>query len=99
MIKRIVRMDILAGQEARFLDIFEGVKREIRTQHGCFGLEVLSSRQDGQVSIWTISLWASETDLNAYRNSDLFKATWSSVKPLFTTKAQAWTLTPIEDIA
>lgn len=98
MIKRIVRMDIRPDQEALFLDIFERVKRDIRTRPGCLGLEVLRSGQSGEINIWTISLWASEADLEAYRRSELFTSTWAAVKPLFATKAQAWTLTPLEEI-
>ncbi len=96
MIKRIVKMDIRPGLMASFLEIFQQVKQEIRSRPGCLGLEVLSSEADGLISVWTISLWASAGDLEKYRDSDLFKKTWSSVKPLFAGKAQAWTLTPIE---
>jgi hypothetical protein len=98
MIKRIVMMELLPGKEALFLDIFEDVKKEIRAQAGCEGLEVLRSEQDGHISVWTISYWHSADDLNAYRSSDLFKKTWSAVKPLFSGKARAWTLTPIESL-
>lgn len=99
MIKRIVMMELLPGKEALFLDIFEDVKKEIRTQAGCEGLEVLRSELEGHVSIWTISIWQSEDDLNAYRSSALFKKTWSAVKLLFSGKARAWTLTQIESLS
>lgn len=98
MIKRIVKMDLQPGTKEVFLDIFEQAKSAIRAREGCRGLEVLSGSQEGDVSIWTISLWDHEGALEAYRRSDLFQATWSAVKPLFANKAQAWTLTPIEDI-
>ena len=99
MIKRIVMMELLPGREASFLDIFEDAKKEIRAMSGCEGLEVLRSDQEGHVSVWTISFWQSEDDLNAYRSSALFKKTWSAVKPLFSGKARAWTLTPIESLS
>jgi (4S)-4-hydroxy-5-phosphonooxypentane-2,3-dione isomerase len=98
MIKRIVMMELLPGKEALFLDIFEKGKKEIRAMAGCEGLELLRREYEGHVSVWTISLWQSEKDLNAYRTSELFKKTWSAVKPLFSGKARAWTLTPIETI-
>jgi heme-degrading monooxygenase HmoA len=98
MIKRIVMMALLPGQEGLFLDIFEKVKEEIRGQNGCRGLEVLKSEQDGRLSVWTISLWDSITALEGYRSSELFKKTWSAVKPLFADKARAWTLTSIETV-
>ena len=99
MIKRIVMMELLPGREGLFLDIFEQVKMDIRAQKGCLGLEVLQSSQNGHVSVWTISLWESELDLDLYRSSPLFKQTWSSVKPLFSDKARAWTLTSIETLS
>jgi quinol monooxygenase YgiN len=99
MIKRIVMMDLLPAQEGIFLDIFDQVKEQIRQQEGCMGLEVLQSEQDGQLSIWTISLWESVEALDQYRTSELFKQTWSKVKPLFSGKARAWTLTSIETIS
>ncbi len=91
-------MDVAAASEAMFLDIFEDVKKEIRAQNGCLGLEVLRSEGESHISIWTISLWESPDALERYRSSTLFQSTWSRVKPLFIHKAQAWTLTPIETI-
>jgi (4S)-4-hydroxy-5-phosphonooxypentane-2,3-dione isomerase len=99
MIKRIVLMQLLPETEGLFLDIFESVKKEIRSQRGCMGLELLRSTNKGETSIWTISLWQSVDDLETYRTSSLFQKTWSEVKPLFSMKAQAWTLTPVETLA
>jgi heme-degrading monooxygenase HmoA len=96
MIKRIVMMPLLPGKEALFLDIFDQAKTEIRGQRGCLGVELLKSEGDEGISIWTISLWDSPDDLEAYRSSSLFRKTWASVKPLFRAKAMAWTLTAID---
>lgn len=98
MIKRIVMMELLPDQEAAFLNIFNGVKKEIRSQPGCEGLEVLTSRSGGHLSVWTISLWENESNLDQYRDSDLFRQTWSAVKPLFAAKAKVWTLHSIEEV-
>ena len=98
MIKRIVMMQLLPEKEALFLDIFEDVKRDIRNQEGCTDLEILRSEQGSIISVWTISLWTSEEALNQYRSSALFQKTWANVKPLFSSKAHAWTLTMIEKV-
>jgi quinol monooxygenase YgiN len=95
MIKRVVLMNLRPETEALFLDIFEHAKNEIRSQKGCMGLELLRSEHDGKVSLWTISSWQSEADLESYRASPLFQKTWNAVKPLFSEKANAWSLTPI----
>lgn len=99
MVKRIVIMELLPDKEGLFLDIFDQVKKQIRAQEGCRGLEILKSEEDGRISLWTISLWKDESDLERYRSSTLFKQTWSEVKPLFSGKARAWTLTSIETLA
>ncbi len=98
MIKRVVCMPLLPGTETAFLEYFDKVKQDIRHREGCLGLEILRREEDGLVQIWTISMWRSETFLEAYRASSLFEQTWKAVKPLFAAKASAWTLTPIEDI-
>ncbi len=92
-------MELLPGKEGLFLDIFDQVKKQIRTQEGCRGLEILKSEENGCISLWTISLWKNGSDLDHYRSSTLFKQTWSEVKPLFAGKARAWTLTSIETLA
>ena len=96
MVKRIVVMELLPGTEGRFLDIFDAIKNEIRSQRGCMSLELLRSSNKEETSIWTISLWQSIDDLETYRSSPLFQKTWSEVKTLFLNKAKAWTLTSID---
>jgi len=96
MIKRIVMMKLLPETEGHFIDIFNQVKNEIRSQTGCEGLELLRSSDKGGICIWTISLWKSIDDLETYRSSALFRKTWSEVKSLFADRAQAWTLTSID---
>ena len=98
MIKRIVSIKLKPEAENTFLEIFRLVKDQIRSQKGCLGLELLRHQDRGETSLWTISFWQSEGDLETYRNSELFLNTWSAVKPLFTAKAEAWTLIPIESI-
>ena len=80
------------------MDIFEEVKADIRKREGCINLEVLRSEQHGIISVWTISLWTSTDALEQYRSSELFQKTWAAVKPLFSSKAHAWTLTLIEKV-
>lgn len=92
-------MEVQPGLEAAFFNTFEQVKKEIRAQPGCLGLEVLQGQHHHHVTLCTVSLWIDESALENYRSSQLFKNTWSSVKPLFANKAQAWTLTPIESIS
>ena len=89
-------MQLLPESESRFTGIFKEAKHLIRSQPGCEGLELLRSNGEGFINIWTISLWHSEEALNAYRNTELFLTTWKAVKPLFTAKTKAWTLTSLD---
>lgn len=96
MVKRIVMMELKPGTQHLFHDIFTIVKEEIRSQKGCLGLELLRSTNKEETGIWTISLWQSVDDLETYRASPLFQKTWADVKPLFASKANAWTLTTLD---
>jgi hypothetical protein len=58
---------------------------------GCIRLELLKDISN-DCTFFTLSYWKSEESLNAYRNSYLFKNTWSKVKPLFSERAIAWSL-------
>src|SRR5687767_7464085 len=98
MIKRIVMMELLPGTEALFIDVFDAAKTEIRSQKGCMGLELLRGSNRDESTIWTISLWESVDDLETYRKSSLFQKTWSLVRPFFSAKARAWTLSSIETL-
>lgn len=91
-------MEMLPEKVSQFIEIFDQAKVDIRAREGCLGLELLRSEENEYVSLWTISHWESEEALNAYRSSALFTKTWSAVKPLFSAKARAWTLTSIEKI-
>ena len=99
MVKRIVIMHLMPEVETRFLEIFENIKSEVRSHQGCLGLELLRSANPTELIICTISLWQSADDLETYRASPLFQKTWSEVKPLFASKAQAWTLSSIDHLA
>lgn len=92
MITRIVKMTFQKEKTDEFIRVFEESKILIKSFEGCLRLELLKD-QSNDFTFFTISNWNSEEDLEQYRNSYLFKSTWSKVKPLFAEKAQAWTLT------
>jgi|SRR5690606_20563489 len=98
MIKRLVQMKLIYGKEVEFLRIFNQVRDKILSQPGCLELEAWQDDIDGQNGFWTVSNWASVEDLEAYRQSELFRSTWAALKPLFASKAKAWTLTEPESL-
>lgn len=97
MIKRIVKMVFQEDKIERFLQIFEESYPLIKAMKGCRYLELLQSPEAPHI-MFTISIWDSDRDLNAYRTSELFQTTWSNTKILFSDKAQAWTLHTISSI-
>lgn len=79
------------GKIDDFKTIYQATMSKIRNFEGCLNLELLQSKNDN--ILMTYSYWESEEALEKYRNSDLFKTTWKSVKPLFDGKPEAWSLT------
>ena len=89
MIERIVKLAIDPSSEKgiAFRAIFAESKNYIAEQPGCYGVHLLESEEH----FFTHSLWESEADLNAYRQSALFGKVWPKTKALFYDKPQAWT--------
>ena len=89
-IHRWVEMQFKPENINEFLAVFESSKTFIRAQPGCLSLQLVQDPNQSHI-ICTSSIWESEDALNAYRNSPLFEATWAKTKPLFQSKAKAYT--------
>ena len=74
-----------------FLEIFRESSPLIRAFEGCNHVELLEI-VNAPNKLCTLSYWDSEENLEAYRNSELFKETWKRTKVLFMEKAEAWSL-------
>jgi len=91
MLIRFVRMTFQEDKTEAFQEIFDSSKDKIRAMQGCCHLELM--RDINQPNIYmTHSHWELETDLNNYRNSDLFKTTWAKTKVLFADKPLAFSV-------
>ncbi|MEI8279033.1 MAG: antibiotic biosynthesis monooxygenase family protein [Bacteroidota bacterium] len=91
MIVRIVQMTFRPDAVDTFLQLFDGRKHLIRGFEGCRHLELWQDAHNTNI-FFTYSMWDSEEHLNHYRFSPLFKDVWSHTKPLFSAKAQAWSV-------
>lgn len=91
MITRVVKMTFKPESVQGFKEIFYDSQKLIRAFEGCNQVDLMRDLNNECV-FFTLSFWDSEEDLNAYRQSYLFKNTWSKVKPLFSEKAEAWSL-------
>lgn len=91
MITRVVKMTFKPESIQAFKEIFYASQKLIDSFEGCNRVDLMRDLNNECV-FFTLSYWDSEEDLNSYRQSYLFKNTWSKVKPLFSEKAEAWSL-------
>lgn len=74
-----------------FLANFDAKKTHIRNFEGCEFLELYRDKQKTNI-FFTYSFWNSESDLEHYRTSELFKSVWAETKVLFNDKPEAWSV-------
>lgn len=94
MIKRVVKMEFEPENVSAFVNIFKTNKDIITTFDGCHSVELLRDINTQNI-FFTYSIWDSESSLNKYRESNTFKDIWSKTKPLFSSKAKAWSVEEI----
>ncbi|MFD0762941.1 putative quinol monooxygenase [Lutibacter aestuarii] len=95
MLIRIVKMTFKTSEIDTFLENFNANKEKIRNFKGCNRLELLRDKNNPTI-FFTYSYWETETHLETYRNSELFKTVWSKTKILFNNKPEAWSVDSIE---
>lgn len=88
MLVRIVRMTFRPDAVDTFLTHFDDAAPRIRSFAGCRYLELWRDAETPH-AFATHSHWTDAEALNTYRDSDLFRGTWSAVKPLFAERPQA----------
>tara|TARA_B100000795_G_scaffold108624_1_gene80209 strand:- start:8917 stop:9213 length:297 start_codon:yes stop_codon:yes gene_type:complete len=91
MFTRIVKMEFQEDKVTAFLANFEALKHKIRHFKGCLHLELLRDKNDPSI-FFTYSKWEQENDLENYRHSELFKSLWATTKPMFRSRACAWSV-------
>ena len=91
MLVRIVKMSFREEHIDEFIENFNSQKEQIRHFEGCNFLELYRDKHNTNI-FFTYSFWDSESDLERYRNSDLFTQIWSKTKPFFNDKPQAWSV-------
>ena len=91
MLLRIVRMTFQPDQIDEFTSLFDSVSKKIRNFDGCSYLKLMRDHNHHNIFV-TYSKWESQTHLDEYRNSELFKNTWVKTKALFADKPAAFSL-------
>jgi autoinducer 2-degrading protein len=91
MFVRIVKMSFHAKHIEEFQEIFAKKKDFIRGSEGCQLLELYQDKNNPEI-FFTYSYWENESDLENYRNSELFTTVWAKTKTFFNDKPQAWSV-------
>ena len=91
MITRLVKLSIRPDEAAEFEAIFHRSQALIEAFDGCQKTNLFKVADAGS-QYFTISYWNTTECLENYRSSTLFREVWSTVKPLFSARAEAWTL-------
>lgn len=75
-------MTLLPDDIDSFLSIFDEAEPGIRSFPGCRHLELWQDERYKNI-LTTYSIWDDAAALERYRQSDLFRTTWSRTRPLF----------------
>jgi quinol monooxygenase YgiN len=76
---------------SEFLQLFEMTQGQIRAFAGCRHLELWQDNEN-HCTFVTYSHWESPESLENYKNSPLFKSTWSKTKALFSDKPRVYSM-------
>lgn len=88
---RIVKMTFEEERITEFLNFFDTIKSIVNNFPGCSGMQLLRDIHSPNI-IFTYSTWEKEENLENYRLSPEFQRIWSTIKPWFSEKAQAWSV-------
>jgi len=88
-------MEFMPERVKDFMDMFTATCSKIASFEGCKSLQLLNDIELRNV-FFTHSTWESEKHLENYRNSELFKQTWTKTKAMFSAKPQAWSMKNVE---
>lgn len=96
-ILRIVRMEFTEDTLTAFEQLFDTYKSQIRRRPGCRSLQLHRDADHPWVR-YTYSVWDNASDLESYRQSELFAEVWPATKQLFGGKPRAYSLKLLEQI-
>jgi heme-degrading monooxygenase HmoA len=90
-------MSFVPALENEFIEVFNKYKDQIVHFPGCRSLKLL--KENGNECVYfTFSVWANESNLEAYRKSELFKEVWSQTRSRFADKPMAWSTVIADDV-
>ena len=97
MLIRIVKMTFQEDKVNDFITFFDQFKSKIRNVKGCTYLQILQDQSSPNI-IFSYSHWEKVTDLDNYRQSELFKKIWPTTKEYFADKPEVWSTNILHDL-
>lgn len=97
MLIRIVKLTFKEDKITDFIENFNENKHKIRSFDGNLKLELYQDKTTPCI-FFTYSYWQSETHLENYRQSEVFKKIWTYTKTLFNDKPEAWSVNKITEV-
>ncbi len=91
MITRIVKLHFKEECVTDFFEIFNALKYNVVNFPGCIQLKVFQDHMKPNI-VFTYSVWEDSMALENYRISKTFIDLWGQIKPMFDSRAEAWTL-------
>jgi quinol monooxygenase YgiN len=97
VIVRLVRLTFAPQHLDDFLEMFERTAPLIRSQPGCEHLELLRDARYPNICA-TLSHWTGQEALDTYRQTGLFRETWSKTKTWFAAPPEATSYEPVTTV-
>lgn len=91
MLTRIVKLTFEEEKIVDFIAFFDTIKTQVSSFENCYGMRLHQDIKHPNI-VFTYSLWKDEQALNNYRDSALFQGVWSTIKPWFRERAEAWSV-------
>jgi quinol monooxygenase YgiN len=90
MLIRIVKLTFKPDKVNEFIHFFEDVKDQVVNFPGCIGMKLLCGLETDSNIVFTYSHWQSTEALESYRKSETFSKIWTTIKPWFKERPEAW---------
>lgn len=98
MIQRIVKLTLSKQTDLEAFRVIYDARNPMKNKvKGCRSVKIMKEINDENV-YYTVSMWDSDADLEAYRSSAYFKETWPMVKAHLAVRAEAFTLKDITEL-
>lgn len=94
---RVVKLTFKEEHIDDFKTLFNSRKEQIKNSDGCSLLQLWQDHEHPAI-FYTYSLWSGPQHLEAYRLSELFRETWTTVKEWFALEPLAFSANKLTEV-